>query len=643
MNPLFRQTLPPKPSADQTPAKVRPTLAAAVAALTPADAPPSTSTFGDLARGLVGTLGPEAAAAASLDLDLFVPLPLPLPAPTTTTVGAAAPSPLEAAAAALLATLRPLRPLGDGAFGRVWLAERVPRASDALASPPHPTPPTSSHPLVAVKQLSLRELAAARQTHRASRELRALQLLCGKRPSSSSVPPHRGDPFLCRFEGAAALPSRGYLFLLLEQCPGGSLLDVLRAGARGERDEDGQPQGGSGGAPPAPVHVCRGLPISRARTHLACLLLALAAVHARGIAHRDVSLDNVLVGADGFPRLCDFGFARSFATRPSSSRKAFFGALCGCEGEEETADPRSGRARTSGAGALPSPAPGIRPTRFHSPAESAIHLAASREGDPSSSPSSPAPPPSPSLLSHPSRARAFSVVGSIPYMAPEVSATDGHDEAADVWSLGVLAAELLTGVSPFTRRTVAEPEGGEGEGEEKGATENSLIVARRAAAADYTLPEDLASVCPEAAAFVRAALCPDPAARPSVSALLDHPLFACALELRGVGGVGVQERLPPIDWRALAERRCDPPEQPRRSEATAKGGDGRGGRGGERGSRLPAAFGDETFAWAGDGDEEEDDVGDVELPSDEEVLSWLLADEEGDGVVGEFLLSGAEE
>jgi cell cycle related kinase len=42
------------------------------------------------------------------------------------------------------------------------------------------------------------------------------------------------------------------------------------------------------------------------------LLRALAHVHAVGLLHRDVKPANILVGADGSPRLCDFGLARPF-------------------------------------------------------------------------------------------------------------------------------------------------------------------------------------------------------------------------------------------------------------------------------------------------------------------------------------------
>lgn len=45
--------------------------------------------------------------------------------------------------------------------------------------------------------------------------------------------------------------------------------------------------------------------------------------------------------------------------------------------------------------------------------------------------------------------RSTSLVGTLPYSAPEMLSRNGHNAAVDWWSLGVLAFELLTGVPPF--------------------------------------------------------------------------------------------------------------------------------------------------------------------------------------------------
>jgi len=42
--------------------------------------------------------------------------------------------------------------------------------------------------------------------------------------------------------------------------------------------------------------------------------------------------------------------------------------------------------------------------------------------------------------------------GTPDYLAPEMILEQGHDEKLDIWSIGVLTYELLTGKAPFTPR-----------------------------------------------------------------------------------------------------------------------------------------------------------------------------------------------
>jgi len=99
----------------------------------------------------------------------------------------------------------------------------------------------------------------------------------------------------------AMFESGGQPVIVMEYMPGGSLQDVLKA----------EPQ------LPAEQVVAIGLELAD----------ALARVHHLGILHRDLKPGNVLLTADGSPRLTDFGVARLAA--PQESRLTQEGAILG--------------------------------------------------------------------------------------------------------------------------------------------------------------------------------------------------------------------------------------------------------------------------------------------------------------------------
>ncbi|MCW8141980.1 MAG: serine/threonine protein kinase, partial [Planctomycetota bacterium] len=107
--------------------------------------------------------------------------------------------------------------------------------------------------------------------------------------------PDAGERFKREARSLARLSSRhivsvhsygvheGLPFLSMDFVPGTTLQDLLDRGA---------------------------LPFSRAADLLARIAHAMDHAHSRGVVHRDLKPSNVLIGADGEPRITDFGLAR---------------------------------------------------------------------------------------------------------------------------------------------------------------------------------------------------------------------------------------------------------------------------------------------------------------------------------------------
>ena len=153
--------------------------------------------------------------------------------------------------------------LGEGGYATIW---RV-----------HERQPDCSEVRYAVKRVVF---------DGADPEARAL--IAAEVALMKALPPHPNVVSLvgfCRPEGRA--PETVYL--LLELCDGGSLAALLQRRAEARN-------------PLRAVDVCRAV---------ADTALALAHLHAQSppIAHRDVKPENILLGADGRFKLCDFGSA----------------------------------------------------------------------------------------------------------------------------------------------------------------------------------------------------------------------------------------------------------------------------------------------------------------------------------------------
>lgn len=170
--------------------------------------------------------------------------------------------------------------------------------------------------------------------------------------------------------------------LVLEYCKAGTLLRRVQAAPQGRLTEQ---------------------QASRYARHIA---RALTHLHERGVAHRDLKLENVLVGEDGVAKLADFGWSRPMSASPT--KEVGGGDRC-CDPHEKQHD-RGGD---------------------HSDAFADVEGDEKAEG-------------------------RHTVCGTLDYLSPEMVSGNPHSFQTDVWSLGVMLAEMLTGAPPFYRDTAQQ-------------------------------------------------------------------------------------------------------------------------------------------------------------------------------------------
>lgn len=545
-----------------------------------------------------------------------------------------------------LDSLVPIRPLGEGAFGRVWLAKisstnETQKMNDNFTNHQLSDDDNLLSSYVAVKQLSLSEITMMKQGHRAGRELRLLCMVSGYRgannyphpttenvpvpssslsstfPSASSVSTttimmdtllttnyrQQIDKFCVQLKGAAY--SDNYLYLFMEPLFGGTLLDqVDKYNSRLFPLNGTLPTATELTSEEILASIGPCLPMQYVQFYLSTILLGIIALHDRGIMYRDLKLDNVCIGHDGYTRLVDFGFTRSMynyvyhktmrchtcnhdgeaftgagdaKVKESSTATTVLSATINHQSSSMTVVPPQTTAPSEKENSLECcecsciyvPTSKQLPHltdhlhQYHSPAESLVHMHRFHQvfqqlvydnctipvdvstdtlksssfhnekgerpiihGKTSSSLAT-----KHTAMNHssiPLRARAGSFVGSIEYMAPEISTSAGHDNSADIWSYGVLAYELLTGISPFTRIRIQNSGSGSNNSNEeydRNSQKQHLLISRRTMNGEFVIPDWLEKHYSLATQLLKDTLIPDPTKRPCVHQLLHHPFF----------------------------------------------------------------------------------------------------------------------
>jgi len=251
------------------------------------------------------------------------------------------------------AKLVPLKTIGKGCFGKVVLSKW-------------------EDELVAVKIIPKTTVEASCLMEKIRAELRIMKAIAAS------------SPFLCYCRGA--FQSDQVLLLAMNYASCGDLLFHLQL--EGSFDE------------------------GRVRVMMMQIVLGLQHLHLRGVVHRDLKLENILVTSEGRIQISDFGLSKFLPRLKSTSKSSRMDSVYASHLTEEPDAPMS-----------------CFPTRIFSRT-------------------------SKSANSDVVWGKANTICGTPAYRAPEVIEGKEYGMEVDYWALGCMAYECLTGWSAFRGKTL---------------------------------------------------------------------------------------------------------------------------------------------------------------------------------------------